>query len=249
MRLVTDPSGLPLAALRASARVNLAGGGLLGLGVAWLTWRAHGLPTAYLYQVGAGLTLAAVLVYRALPAHLPRGHFGAANQVTLVRAALTAWLVGYLGHPRGLEAAGWWVPGCGVLLLLLDGVDGRLARRGGMASPFGARFDMEVDAALILVLAALLYQQGRAGAWVLAAGLLRYVFVGAGVLVPWMGRTLHPKRRRQAVCVVQTATLVAALAPGLPSAWAAGLAGLGLGALVLSFAVDTVWLFRRRREG
>jgi phosphatidylglycerophosphate synthase len=157
--------------------------------------------------------------------------------------------VGYLGHPRGLEAAGWWVPGCGVLLLLLDGVDGRLARRGGMASPFGARFDMEVDAALILVLAALLYQQGRAGAWVLAAGLLRYVFVGAGVLVPWMGRTLHPKRRRQAVCVVQTATLVAALAPGLPSAWAAGLAGLGLGALVLSFAVDTVWLFRRRREG
>src|SRR5690606_41330950 len=36
--------------------------------------------------------------------------------------------------------------------LVLDGVDGRVARRTGTSSPRGARFDMEVDAFLILVL-------------------------------------------------------------------------------------------------
>ena len=36
--------------------------------------------------------------------------------------------------------------------LALDGVDGHLARRFDQVSDFGARFDMEVDAALILVL-------------------------------------------------------------------------------------------------
>ena len=35
--------------------------------------------------------------------------------------------------------------------LILDGVDGKVARRTRNASAFGARFDMEVDAFLILV--------------------------------------------------------------------------------------------------
>ena len=36
--------------------------------------------------------------------------------------------------------------------LILDAVDGQVARRTATASPLGARFDMEVDAFLILVL-------------------------------------------------------------------------------------------------
>ena len=75
---------------------------------------------------------------------------------------------------------------------VLDGVDGWLARRTRMASAFGARFDMETDAALILVLAVLAWQFGRAGAWVLACGLLRYAFVGAGVLWPWLRSPCRP---------------------------------------------------------
>ena len=39
-----------------------------------------------------------------------------------------------------------------------------------MASAFGARFDMETDALLLLVLAALAWQFDKAGAWVLASG-------------------------------------------------------------------------------
>ena len=47
------------------------------------------------------------------------------------------------------------------MALLLDAVDGGVARRTGTVSGFGARFDMEVDAFLILVLSG--YVAGRLG--------------------------------------------------------------------------------------
>ena len=48
--------------------------------------------------------------------------------------------------------------------------DGPAARRSGIASRFGARFDMETDALMILVLAVLAWRWDRAGAWVLLPG-------------------------------------------------------------------------------
>jgi phosphatidylglycerophosphate synthase len=103
---------------------------------------------------------------------------------------------------------------------------------------------METDALLVAVLALLAYALGKAGPWVLAAGLLRYLFVGAGYLWPWLSHPLPPSRRRQAVCVVQVLTLTLALAPALPSTWSGPLAAAGLGLLCYSFAVDTLWLAR-----
>src|SRR6185503_8589303 len=94
-----------------------------------------------------------------------------------------------------------------------DGLDGWLARRTRMTSAFGARFDMEIDALLILVLATLTWQFGKAGAWVFFSGLLRYIFVAAGWLWSWMQRPLPPSRRRQAICVVQIVGLIVAVAP------------------------------------
>ncbi|MEJ1964856.1 MAG: CDP-alcohol phosphatidyltransferase family protein [Gammaproteobacteria bacterium] len=52
----------------------------------------------------------------------------------------------------------------------LDGIDGWLARSRHTASDFGARFDMETDAVLILALAALAWQFDKAGVWVLLSG-------------------------------------------------------------------------------
>jgi hypothetical protein len=106
---------------------------------------------------------------------------------------------------------------------------------------------METDALLILVLAALAWSQGKAGAWILLAGALRYVFVAASLVVPWLAAPLPPSRRRQAVCVVQIASLILCLAPfvTLPASVAIGLAGLVV--LFGSFAADVAWLARRAR--
>ena len=62
--------------------------------------------------------------------------------------------------------------------LALDAVDGWVARRTGTVSELGARFDMEADAFLILVLSG--FVADSLGGWVLAIGLMRYAFVAAG---------------------------------------------------------------------
>ncbi|MCX7892139.1 MAG: CDP-alcohol phosphatidyltransferase family protein [Burkholderiales bacterium] len=203
---------------------------------------ALGLSPAYVAKTGAAFLAAGTLVVANLDAH-PFDRFGAANGVTLVRAALAALLAGLVGEGADPPLAAF-AAAAGGIAVALDFVDGRLARASGLASAFGARFDMETDAALVLVLSILAWQTGRAGAWVLAAGALRYVFVAAGVLLPWMRRPLPPSARRQTAAATQMVALVAALAVDPPVSGALAAAALAL--LGASFAIDTAWLARRR---
>jgi phosphatidylglycerophosphate synthase len=170
--------------------------------------------------------------------------FGPADWVTALRALLTAVLAAMLipsAPPAGVTAVV-----IASIAAALDGVDGWLARRTRTASAFGARFDMETDALLILVLSALAWKSGQTGAWVLASGLMRYSFVAAAAIWPWLHEPLEPSRRRQTVCVVQVVTLIAALLPSLGSAAASTFAATGLAALTWSFLVDILWLWRLR---
>ena len=73
--------------------------------------------------------------------------------------------------------------GLSAVALAMDAVDGWLARRTNSASELGARFDMEVDALLVLVLVFELWLREQAGAWVLTGGLLRYVYTLSFALV------------------------------------------------------------------
>ena len=168
---------------------------------------------------------------------------GAANQVTLARATL-------VGGVTALVAAGATGPqlvvlvAIGTVAIALDGLDGYLARRNNTVSVLGARFDMEVDAFLILVLSVLVCR--TVGPWVLAIGLMRYAFVAAGWLLPWVSRPLPPSRRRQTVCVVQIVGLCAAVSPIFTAGASAPVAAVSLAALAASFLVDVVWLWRAR---
>jgi phosphatidylglycerophosphate synthase len=169
--------------------------------------------------------------------------FGLANTVTLARGVLVLLLLALFGT-AATSALGWLLVALGATAAALDGFDGALARSRAEASEFGARFDMETDALLILVLAALAWQHGKAGVWILLAGLLRYLFVAASYALPWLAAALPPSRRRQAVCVVQIATLLGALVPLVAPPWSAGVALAGLVTLAWSFAVDVAWLKR-----
>jgi phosphatidylglycerophosphate synthase len=236
-RNLRAPARSPRGAVAAVVLAVLATIGAAALLAPWLDDRTLVLRTAVLAAAGGSVLLGFAL------RHLRGPKFGAANTVTLGRAALTLLLVALLGAAP-TPALGWLLVGLGTLGVALDGVDGALARGRNEASAFGARFDMEVDALLILVLAALVWQHDKAGAWILAAGLLRYAFVAASSLLPWLGAALPPSRRRQAVCVVQIVSLLGALAPIVIQPWSAALAFAGLVALVWSFAVDVRWLER-----
>jgi len=155
-----------------------------------------------------------------------------------------ALVAGLVGEPRDPAIAAAAVA-ASVAVTLLDGMDGWLARRHRIASPFGARFDMEIDALLILALSVLAWRHGKAGAWVVASGLMRYGFVAAGAAAPWLRAALEPSRRRQIICILQIAVLALVMLPGLQPPISALLAAAALAALAGSFLIDTVWLWRR----
>ncbi|WP_417077607.1 CDP-alcohol phosphatidyltransferase family protein [Micromonospora profundi] len=169
---------------------------------------------------------------------------GPADRVTLTRAvlvgAVTALVVDSFDRPTPV---GLLVTVTAVALLL-DAVDGQVARRTGTVSALGARFDMEVDAFLILVLSVCVAP--AAGSWVLAIGLMRYVFVAASAVLPWLGGSLPPRLWRKVVAAAQGVLLAVAAAEVLPRSWTTLVLVAALALLIESFGRDVAWLWRRR---
>jgi phosphatidylglycerophosphate synthase len=171
--------------------------------------------------------------------------FGPANVVTTVRSTL-------VGVITGMVAASFVAPipvgtlvAVAVPALLLDAVDGWIARRTNSASELGARFDMEVDAFLLLVLSA--YVSQRLGVWVLAIGAMRYAFVAAGWIMPWLREQLPFRYWRKVVTAAQGAALTIAAAEVLPG-FDVVLVAIALAMLVESFGRDVLWLGVRRHS-
>ena len=177
--------------------------------------------------------------------------FGPANRATLFRACVVIPLVAgapFIGHLSAstLDAQLWSYAALALVALVLDGVDGALARVYQCESTFGARFDMELDAALILGLCVAVLALDKAGAWVLALGLMRYAFIGGAAVFQWLNAPLPESFRRKTVCVWQIVTLMVALLPPVPPVVASNTLGLALGLLAWSFARDIHWLYQRR---
>ena len=203
----------------------------VGLGSAgWLAGVTCGVVTVVALRRGLARSGAAVV--------------GTANSITLVRAtcvgAMTALIadsfVRFTSVAAVLALAG--------VALLLDAVDGRVARRTGTVTVVGARFDMEVDAFLIFVLSC--YVAAAVGAWVLLIGLARYLFVVAGRLWPWLREPAPSRPWCKVVAAVQGVVLTVAAAGVLPDlATAAALAG-ALMLLAESFSRQAWWLARHR---
>lgn len=188
-----------------------------------------------------------------MPKLSEHGHpsLGPANTITLARGTLTALTAAFAYEPFAGELA-WGLVIAAWAAFTLDWADGRVARRTGTCSPFGARLDMELDALAVLSLCALAHGLGRAPSWVYLSGALRYLFVAASFLWPWMDRPLFPAKRRAFVCGVQITCLVAALVPWDSFSPVRGLsllaAAIGTASLVWSFALDTWWLVSRRND-
>lgn len=210
--------------------------------------------TAILHDAAdtSGLVAGAVVLVTAA-ALLARGlrrsaadRLGPANTVTLTRASLVAVVTGFVVRallagsalPRAVVAVA-------VVALTLDAVDGVVARTTGSATALGARFDWEVDAFFLLVLSALLARD--AAPWVLGIGLMRYVFVAAGSVLPWLMAPLPPRYSRKVVAAVQGVALVVAASGLLPDGASVALLAAALGSLTWSFGRDVRWLARTRR--
>jgi phosphatidylglycerophosphate synthase len=201
------------------------------------------LSTSFPGKLLAFLCVGAALILHGLPAHHPYRSIGPANQVTIARGIVVAFLAALVGEQSDLYVQ-FVALGLATVAAVMDGVDGWLARRTRMASAFGARFDMETDALFALVLSVWAVQLGKAGAWVVACGVLRYAFVAGGWLVPSLQAPLHPSFRRKAIAVFQMVALLIVIAPFVPPVASAPVAAIALIAVSISFFIDIAWLLR-----
>lgn len=226
------------------AAFTVAGTGVGAMGFMW--WIDLSITASL---ASAGIYLAATIAVLAFGARVDAlHHFNLANQITWARAAITAMLAGYsLDAPNIPPTAEFWwlIAGAASIALASDGLDGYVARRRGECSEFGARFDMETDAALILVLAILVWQTGKTGPWVLIIGGMRYVFIAVGYGFPILTSSLPPSLRRKLVCVGQVVGLVLCLLPVIPGGTASFIAAIALASLTLSFGKDVITLTRQ----
>jgi phosphatidylglycerophosphate synthase len=184
-------------------------------------WRAHGAWPAALAAAISG----SFLLFKGRGAYTPSGRFGRANAVTCLRLVLVLVLTSpakWLDSNLAAALVG--------LVMALDLLDGWLARSRGDASAFGAHFDMETDALLVFVITLRLWLVEGYGAWVLCAGLWRYVYVLALWLLPGRGREAPRSLLARYAFVV----LIAGLVVGLVSHGGLGLACTALGTLVVS---------------
>lgn len=168
----------------------------------------------------------------------------AADVVTILRFGMLLAVLSF-------GAAGWdaWTWTAAVVVVVLDLVDGAIARRFG-GSAEGAILDMEADQFTVLGLAGLVVAHGG-GAHVLVLPAMRYVFVLA---MWWAGAPAHdPKpvngdnRRGRRICAAVMVALLFALLPGLP-ALPRDLATLAAVLLLgWSFTGDAKFLLAHRR--
>jgi phosphatidylglycerophosphate synthase len=197
-------------------------------------------PGPWGWLAGLGYALAVCAVLAAGLARSGAVSFGQANLVTLFRSAL-------VGGVTALVAEASPVPLLVVVAavaLAMDFVDGQVARRTSSASRLGARFDMEIDAFLLLVLS--VHVAMTLGPWVVAIGGWRYAYVAAAGLARPLRRPLPPSTARKTVAAIQGLVLVVAASDLLPCVPAVAVTAAAASLLTLSFLRDIRWQLRHR---
>jgi phosphatidylglycerophosphate synthase len=171
---------------------------------------------------------------------------GPADFVTLARAVLVGGVAGLVADrfTSSVTPVVTLVV-LAAVALALDGVDGQVARRTRTVSALGARFDMEVDAFLVLVLS--VQVAVVVTPWALVAGGMRYAFVAASWVLPWLRGALPTRFSAKVVAAAAGIVLLVAAAGVLPDVLAFALVLALLAAVTWSFGQSVAWLWRARR--
>jgi phosphatidylglycerophosphate synthase len=169
---------------------------------------------------------------------------GPADRVTLLRAALGCGLAALVADGFSSPPPMPLLVGLAAVTLLLDAVDGPVARRTGTASGFGAALDMEVDAFVLLVLSVEVARS--VGPWVLLVGAARYLLLAATRMWPWLRRPVPVRYWAKVVAAAQGVALTVAAAQVLPAAVTDLALVAAIALLAESFAHQVRWLRRHR---
>ena len=100
------------------------------------------------------------------------GQLNYANITTFIRFCLTL-LISFFYTALSSSA----IAITALVAILMDGLDGHLARRFKSSSTSGSYFDKETDAFYVCVMCSVIYLKGYLGTWILMIGFMRYAYV------------------------------------------------------------------------
>jgi phosphatidylglycerophosphate synthase len=170
---------------------------------------------------------------------------GPADRVTLLRAGLVGGVAALVTESFLRPVPGSAIAALAAVALLLDAVDGRVARHTGTVSAVGARLDVEVDSTLVLLLS--VYLARWLGPWVVALGSLHYALVIAAAVVPWLRRPTPPRYWCKVVAAVQGSTLVTVASGAVPPSVSTTALVVVAALLAESFGREVWWLWSTHR--
>jgi phosphatidylglycerophosphate synthase len=133
-----------------------------------------------------------------------------------------------------------------VILILLDSLDGVLARKKHTESEFGAFLDKEIDAFFMLVLCLLLVLKSYSASWILIIGFLRYFFV---ILVYFLSTDTKREKKTSRARHIFTLVMIILLVLFLPvQVIRVPLACMAILLLLFSFGRDLFKIFYKKRH-
>jgi phosphatidylglycerophosphate synthase len=165
----------------------------------------------------------------------PGRYFGWGNLLTSLRLLVLLFTVLFF---RGLP--NYFIALAGLVILIGDGIDGRVARQRKELSEFGEYFDKETDALFIHLFCLSAIFKDLLGEWIILIGLLRYLFV---IYLFLTGKKDNKERRSKAgrhiFVFVSCSVIIFFLPfPRLPLA----VSSLSLLLLIYSFGRDILWI-------
>jgi len=194
------------------------------------------------WVAGAGCGLVGTVLLARASARHGVSRLGPADRVTLTRAVLAGGVAALTADSFARPVSAPALVTLAALALALDRVDGWVARRTSTSSEFGARFDLEVDAFLILALST--YGTRSLGVWVLLIGLARYGFVVAGWRLAWLREPAPPRYWCKVVAAIQGVVLTAVATGLAPRPLGLAAVAVALALLAESFGREAWWKWR-----
>jgi phosphatidylglycerophosphate synthase len=193
-----------------------------------------------LFSVVTPLILSALITFSLLiflsrKTWTPQKQFGRGNFLTGLRLLLLLFTALFFD-----KIANYLIALAGLIILIGDGLDGKVARHRDELSEFGEFFDKETDALFIHLFCLLAILKNLLGGWIILIGLLRYIFILYLFLTSKKGcKERRSKTGRYIFVFVSCSVIIIFLpVPLLPQAAAV----ISLLLLIYSFGRDIVWV-------
>jgi len=173
--------------------------------------------------------------------------FGFANALTLLRGGLYAVVAGFVVVPATTTVA--WVPAlCYGVGVVLDKLDGVVARSVGEETDLGERLDMAVDTFGFVVAPLVAVLWGRLPVWYLAISAARYVYLAGIYYRRRRGRPTYDRPDSDLgkyLAGVQMTFITVALVPAVPTGLVFAVAPAVLAPSLAVFARDFLYVSGR----